>query len=74
MDYPGRFVIAEGLTESARENLNQALEASNLLMIERHGNELRLLGRSTRPIRTRLKQFWALEKLFRPPPSERSWT
>jgi hypothetical protein len=45
VDYPGRFVIAEGLTESARENLNQALEASNLIMIERHGNELRLLGK-----------------------------
>jgi hypothetical protein len=45
VDYPGRFVITEGLSESARENLNQALEASNLIMIERHGNELRLLGK-----------------------------
>jgi hypothetical protein len=45
VDYPGRFVIAEGLTESARENLNQALEASNLVMIERNGDELRLLGK-----------------------------
>jgi hypothetical protein len=45
VDYPGRFVVAEGLTESARENLNQALEASNLIMIERHGNEHRLLGK-----------------------------
>jgi len=45
MEYPGRFVLAEGLTESARENLNQALEASNLIMIERNGNELRLLGK-----------------------------
>lgn len=45
VDYPGRFVIVQGLTESARENLNQALEASNLIMIERHGNELRLLGK-----------------------------
>lgn len=45
VDYPGRFVVAEGLTESARENLNQALEASNLIMIERHGNELRLIGK-----------------------------
>jgi hypothetical protein len=44
-DYPGRFVIAEGLSESARENLNQALEASNLIMIERNGDELRLLGK-----------------------------
>lgn len=45
VDYPGRFVVAEGLTESARENLTQALEASNLIMIERHENELRLLGK-----------------------------
>lgn len=45
IDYPGRFVVAEGLTESARENLNQALEASNIIMIERHGNEHRLLGK-----------------------------
>jgi hypothetical protein len=45
VDYPGRFVVADGLTESARENLNQALEALNLIMIERHGNELRLLGK-----------------------------
>lgn len=45
VDYPGRFVIAEGLSDSARENLNQALEASNLIMIERNGDELRLLGK-----------------------------
>ena len=45
VDYPGRFVVAEGLTESARENLTQALEASNLIMIERHENELRLIGK-----------------------------
>jgi hypothetical protein len=45
VDYPGRFVVVEGLTETARENLNQALEASNLIMIERDGNELRLLGK-----------------------------
>jgi len=44
-DYPGRFVIAEGLTESAHENLNQALEASNQIMIERQGSELRLIGK-----------------------------
>jgi hypothetical protein len=45
VDHPGRFVVTEGLTESARENLNQALEASNLIMIERQGHELCLLGR-----------------------------
>src|SRR5947207_14239509 len=45
VDYPGRFVIAEGLTESTRENLNQALEASNQIMIERHRNALRLTGK-----------------------------
>src|SRR5947207_11503998 len=45
VDYPGRFVIAEGLSEAARENLNQALEAASLIMIERHGNGYRLLGK-----------------------------
>jgi hypothetical protein len=45
VDYPGRFVIAEGLSEAARENLNQALEAASLIMIERHGHEHRLLGK-----------------------------
>ncbi len=44
-DYPDRFVIVEGLSESARENLNQALEASNLIIIERQRDELRLLGK-----------------------------
>jgi CheY-like chemotaxis protein len=32
-EYPGRFLIVEGLTDCTRENLNQALEGSNLLMI-----------------------------------------
>jgi predicted transcriptional regulator len=45
VDYPGRFVIAEGLTETARENLTQALEASNLVMIERIGDALQLIGK-----------------------------
>lgn len=45
VDYPGRFVIADGLSEAARENLNQALEAASLIMIERHGGDYRLLGK-----------------------------
>ena len=45
MEYPGRFVIVEGLTECARENLHQALEGLNLLIIERQGNGLKLLGK-----------------------------
>jgi hypothetical protein len=44
-EYPGRFLIVEGLTDCTRENLNQALEGSNLLMIERTGNKLGLLGK-----------------------------
>src|SRR6267142_250716 len=39
-EYPGRFLIVEGLTDCTRENLNQALEGSNLLMIERRGGKL----------------------------------
>jgi hypothetical protein len=45
VEYPGRFLIVEGLTDSARENLNQALEGSNLLMIERKGRKVGLLGK-----------------------------
>jgi len=45
VEYPGRFVIVEGLTDCARENLHQALEGLNLLMIERQGDDLRLLGK-----------------------------
>ena len=32
VEYPGRFLIVEGLTDCARENLSQALEARNLLI------------------------------------------
>jgi len=45
VEYPGRFLIVEGLTDCTRENLNQALEGSNLLMIERKGGRLGLLGK-----------------------------
>jgi hypothetical protein len=45
VEYPGRFLIVEGLTDCTRENLNQALEGSNLLVIERKGGKLRLLGK-----------------------------
>jgi hypothetical protein len=73
VDYPGRFVITEGLTESARENLNQALEVSNLIMIERQGHELRLL-KSTSLTAIRSWESWKLGKQYRPPPLARSWT
>lgn len=42
---PGRFVIAENLTECTNENLGKALEGSNLMMIERSQGKLRLLGK-----------------------------
>jgi hypothetical protein len=45
VEYPGRFLIVEGLTDCARENLNQALEGLNLLMIERQADGPRLLGK-----------------------------
>ena len=44
VEYPGRFLIVTGLTDCARENLNQALEGLNLLMIER-AKGLTLLGK-----------------------------
>ena len=45
IEYPGRFVVVEGLAECARENLSQALESKNLFMIERRKGKLNLLGR-----------------------------
>jgi hypothetical protein len=45
VEYPGRFLIVEALTDCARENLHQALEGLNLLMIERQADSLRLLGK-----------------------------
>ncbi len=45
VEYPGRFLIVEGLSDCARENLHQMLEALNLLMIERQADGLRLLGK-----------------------------
>jgi hypothetical protein len=45
VEYPGRFMIVEGLSECTRENLAQALADSNLLMIERKGGKLELLGK-----------------------------
>lgn len=45
VEYPGRFLVVEGLTDCARENLNQALEGLNLLMIERRADGHTLLGK-----------------------------
>ncbi len=45
-EYPGRFVIAENLTECTNENLGQALESLNLTMIERSHGKLKLLGKA----------------------------
>jgi len=44
-EYPGRFVIAENLTECTNENLDKALEILNLTMIERSQGKLKLLGK-----------------------------
>lgn len=45
VEYPGRFLIVEGLTDCTRENLNQALDNSNLVMIERKKDKFGLLGK-----------------------------
>jgi hypothetical protein len=44
-EYPGRFVIAENLTDCTNENLDKALESLNLTMIERSQGKLKLLGK-----------------------------
>lgn len=46
VEFPGRFVVVSHLTPYARENLEQALESLNLLMIERHGTSVQLLGKT----------------------------
>src|SRR5258708_17847184 len=44
-EYPGRFVIAENLTECTNENLDKALEILNLTMIEQSQGKLKLLSK-----------------------------
>jgi hypothetical protein len=44
-EYPGRFVIVEGLTTYTAENLARALEVLGLMMIERRAGRLQLIGK-----------------------------
>jgi hypothetical protein len=44
-EYPGRFVVVENLTKYTRENLDKALEGMGLMMIERKGGGLQLVGK-----------------------------
>lgn len=44
-EHPGRFIVIENLTEYTRENLAKALESLNLIIIERQGAKLQLLGK-----------------------------
>ena len=45
VEYPGRFLIVEGLTDYTRENLTNALESLNLAMIERRKRKLEIIGK-----------------------------
>ena len=45
-EYPGRFVVAEGLNDYTKENLVKALESMNITIIERRGRKLNLLGKT----------------------------
>lgn len=44
-EYPGRFAIVENLSRYTRENLDKALEGMGLVMIERKGGTLGLIGK-----------------------------
>ena len=44
-DFPGTFLIVENLTEYTRENLENALSCIGLMVIEKVGHTLRLLGK-----------------------------
>jgi hypothetical protein len=46
VSYPGRFFVVEGLTEHTHENLVKALESLSLIMIERKGRRLLLIGKT----------------------------
>jgi len=45
IEYPGRFLIVEGLTTYTRENLTKALESLNLVMIERKKTKTEVIGK-----------------------------
>jgi STAS-like domain of unknown function (DUF4325) len=45
IDFPGRFLVVEGLTPYTRENLVKALESLNLAMIERKKQKLEIIGK-----------------------------
>ncbi|MGA2269610.1 MAG: DUF4325 domain-containing protein [Bryobacteraceae bacterium] len=45
-DHSGRFVIVEHLTAYTRENLAKALESLGLVIIERKGKKLEMLGKA----------------------------
>lgn len=44
-EYPEKFLVVENLTNYTRENLSKALESLGLIMIERKGGKLQLLGK-----------------------------
>lgn len=48
-EYQGKFIVIDHLSRYARENLNQALEALGLVMLERRGAKLELLGKVRPP-------------------------
>jgi hypothetical protein len=44
-EHPGRFLVIENLNECTAENLEKALESSNLAMIKRDKGKLQLVGK-----------------------------
>lgn len=44
-EYPEKFVLIENLTKYTRENLANALESLGLIMVERKGGKLLLIGK-----------------------------
>jgi len=44
-EHPDRFLVVDNLTSYIRENLSKALESLGLIMIERKGGKLQLLGK-----------------------------
>lgn len=44
-EYPEKFVIIENLSKYTKENLASALESLGLIMVERRGGKLQLMGK-----------------------------
>ena len=65
-EYPGVILVVENLNEYTRENLAQALETLGLMVVERTGKNLHLIGKVAPSDK---ETFEAIAKMDEPVPS-----